>query len=231
MQAPGHGHWDFTETGVSLINQASVADLAEAVGAPVDPRRFRGNLYLDDLPAWAEFGMIGRRYRIGDAEIDVTRPAMRCAATTVDPATADTSLNVPLVLRKLTGHLFCGVYARVVKTGQIAPGDWLQDLGPWDGNPNDDLPPRTPDPREWPRFVQAHIGEAGAIELRNTSETWPLLPGSAGDEVRIHPVSGRPDKMIRLTLTQEAEPHRMVCAPAGSVDNGASVLVSGPYSV
>ena len=48
-QAPGHGHWDFTDTQVSIINLATVRAIAEAVGQPLERERFRGNLYIDGL--------------------------------------------------------------------------------------------------------------------------------------------------------------------------------------
>ncbi|NNE25111.1 MAG: MOSC domain-containing protein, partial [Rhizobiales bacterium] len=216
------------------INLASVQALSEAAGSYVDPTRFRGNLFLEDLPAWGEFSMIGRRYRIGEAEIEMTRPARRCAATTVDPATADTDLNVPVILRKLTGHLYCGIYARVTKTGRIDVNDKLEDLGPWDGDPNQNLPERTPEPGEWPRFVRVAVSDNGKTVLQNLSENWPLVPGSAGDEVRLHPITGRPAKMARLKLAEDADAQALVLDADKSVaelSEGAWVLVSGPYSV
>src|SRR3546814_16662341 len=37
---------------VSLINLASIHDFERVARQPVDPRRFRGNFLLEDLPAW-----------------------------------------------------------------------------------------------------------------------------------------------------------------------------------
>ncbi|MDH3740230.1 MAG: MOSC domain-containing protein [Hyphomicrobiales bacterium] len=234
VQAPGHGNWDFTDTAVSIINLASVRELSRAAGMEVDPLRFRGNLLLEDLPAWAEFAMIGRRYRIGDAEIEVMRPARRCAATTVDPATADTAVNVPAILRKLTGHIYCGVYARVVRTGDIGENDALEDLGPWDGDPHDNLPGNVPDAQEWPRFVRLAEPGTGTLTFQNLSENWPLKPGSTGNEIRIHPVAGDPATMIRLKLVADADAETFTCQTheaASKLSDGAWVLASGPYSV
>ena len=47
----------------------------------------------------------------------------RCAATNVNPETAERDMNLPLTLRKGFGHMDMGVYAKVVSGGQIAPGD------------------------------------------------------------------------------------------------------------
>lgn len=234
VQTPGHGNWDFTDTAISIINLASVRELSGAAGVDVDPLRFRGNLLLEDLPAWAEFSMIGRRYRIGGAEIEVIRPARRCAATTVDPATADTGVNVPAILRKQTGHIYCGVYARVVKTGAIGENDVMEDLGPWDGDPHDNLPSNVPDAEEWPRFVRVSERDNGNLTLQNLSENWPLKPGSAGGEIRIHPVAGDPAKLMRLKLVEDGDTEAFTCEAdeaAPGFSNGAWVLVSGPYSV
>ncbi len=233
VQAPGHGHWDFTDTALSLINMASVRELAQAAGEEIDPRRFRGNLYLEDLPAWAEFSMIGRRCKIGDAKVEITRQAMRCAATSVDPTTAKTGLNVPAILRKLTGHCFCGVYARVVDGGGISVNDVLEDVGPWDGDPNDNLPPRAPSPAQWPRFVRLAAREHGNVILQNLSENWPLMLGSSGDMVRVHPVSGTPGKMIQLRLMQADVADRLIAADDCSlaeIRDGGWLLISGPYA-
>ena len=58
VEAPGHAFADArkkpnatTDKYVSLINRASIAVLEAAVGAPVDPFRFRANVYLDGAPA------------------------------------------------------------------------------------------------------------------------------------------------------------------------------------
>ena len=59
VEAPGHAFADARRrpnaaTGqyVSLINRASIAALEAAMGAPVDPIRFRANFYFDGPPAW-----------------------------------------------------------------------------------------------------------------------------------------------------------------------------------
>ncbi len=232
VQAPGHGHWDFTDTGLSLINLTSVRELAQAAGAEIDPLRFRGNLFLEGLPAWSEFAMIGRRYKAGNARIEITRPAMRCAATTVDPATADTGLNVPAVLRKFTGHLYCGVYARVVAGGDIRIEDALEDLGSWDGNPSENLPERAPPPAQWPRYLRLEAHNDGMLVLQNLSVNWPMLPASPGDSIHVHPVSSTPTRTIRLRVRQMTEPNRLIVdghEGVSMVPDGAWLLVSGPY--
>ena len=47
----------------------------------------------------------------------------RCAATEVNPETAERDMDVPQSLYRLTGDDDCGIYAEVVSGGKIAEGD------------------------------------------------------------------------------------------------------------
>src|SRR3546814_5034943 len=76
---------------VSLINLASIHAFERVARQPVDPRRFRGNFLIEDLPAWEEFGWIDREIRIDAARLRVVRRIQRCAATNVNPETAERS--------------------------------------------------------------------------------------------------------------------------------------------
>jgi uncharacterized protein YcbX len=108
---------------VSLINLASVRDLESAVGAPVDPLRFRGNLHLEGLPPWAEFDLVGRVLASpSGVRLKVTKRIERCAATNVDPATGLRDLQIPKALMQAYGHFDCGVYAEVLSGGDLAEG-------------------------------------------------------------------------------------------------------------
>lgn len=108
---------------VSLLNLATVRDLAERMGAPVDPRRFRMNLHLDGWPAGAELELVGRTLEIGGARLAVLKRTERCAAVNVNPDTAARDLNVVKGLARAYGHTDCGVYAKVVQAGRVAVGD------------------------------------------------------------------------------------------------------------
>ena len=227
VQAPGHGQWDFTDTAVSIINLASVRALSEAIGDKIDPLRFRGNLYIDGIAPWQEFSLIGRKLQVGDAEIEVLRPAMRCAATTVDPATGDTAINVPVALRKLTGHLFCGIYARVTTSGEIASASRVSDLGEWDGNPYEDLPVRTPEPNLWPRFAIARRGADG-FRLENPTGNWPFLSAGQGQTLKAH-MSGK--QPVNLTIASADSNHMTIAAPNAldDLEEGQPMLITGPF--
>lgn len=120
---PGFRFTDSTKGFVSLINRASLDALGQLTGRAIDPRRMRGNIVLEGLPAWAEFDLLGQSLRIGQARLVVTKRIQRCAATNVDPVTAKRDLEIPHVLAQRLGHMDCGVYARVAEGGRIAVGD------------------------------------------------------------------------------------------------------------
>jgi uncharacterized protein YcbX len=122
--SPDHSFSDVAQKVVSIINLASVAEIEDAVGAPVHPLRFRGNVYVTGWPAWREFDLLGREIAIGpQARLKVVRRIRRCAATDVDPDTGFRDLGIPQTLMRAFGHADCGVYARVVGAGEIAAGD------------------------------------------------------------------------------------------------------------
>lgn len=108
---------------VSILNLASIHDLERVARQPVDPRRFRGNILVDGLPAWAEFGWLGHEIRVGTARLKVVERIPRCAATNVNPDSAERDMNIPLTLRKGFGHIDLGVYAVVVADGEVRTGD------------------------------------------------------------------------------------------------------------
>lgn len=124
LHAAGHSFSDVARKVVSIINLASLAAIESAVGAPLDPVRFRANLYLEGWPAWAEFDLIGREIAIGPhARAKVIKRIERCAATNVEPGTGLRNMAIPKALLQTFGHGDCGVYAEVVSGGEIKPGD------------------------------------------------------------------------------------------------------------
>ena len=126
LHAPGFSFSDVAAKVVSIINLASVADLENYVGAPIDPLRFRANLYVTGWPAWQELDMVGRQIAIGNGvQAKIVKRIVRCAATNVDPATGARDLEIPNTLMKTFGHADCGIYARGRHAGEIAVGDSL----------------------------------------------------------------------------------------------------------
>ena len=127
LYAPGFSFSDVARKVVSIINLASVAAVEGAVGRPVHPLRFRGNVYVTGWPAWHEFDLVGQEIEVGKrARLKIIKPIVRCAATNVDPDTGMRDLSIPETLLRSFGHADCGVYGEVVEAGDIARGD---DLG------------------------------------------------------------------------------------------------------
>ncbi len=126
--APGHVLSDHNNPVISIINMNSLLDMARVVGSDINAQRFRGNFLIDGLEAWQEFELCGKQLGIGDAVLVVTKKIDRCAATNVNPLTAERDLNIPKDLQRGYGHIDCGVYARVVKGGTVNTGDVISIL-------------------------------------------------------------------------------------------------------
>src|SRR6202011_2262916 len=132
VEAPGHAFADArrkpnatTDKYVSLINRASIAALETAMGVPLDPLRFRANVYFDGASAWSEHDWIGSDFTLGAARLRVISPITRCAATQVNPVTAKRDLDIVAALAHAFGHINMGVYAEVVAGGEVALDDAL----------------------------------------------------------------------------------------------------------
>jgi len=147
---------DVPQNCLSLVNLASVRDLAAHMGVAIDPQRFRANLYVDGLPAWAEFDWVGSEIGIGATRLRIPARIPRCAATSVDPETGERAVNVVKGLRAAYGHYDMGVYGEVTNGGPIAVGDSV-------------TPPNATQPRSrlghWLRFF-AFLARSAPIVLR-----------------------------------------------------------------
>ena len=120
VQAPGHSFSDMAAKCVHIVNLASVREVERIIGRPVDPLRFRANLYLDDMEPWSEFAWLDREISVGPTKLGVFARTQRCEATNVDPATGARDMAIPAHLMRAWGHQDFGVYAKVVKGGEIA---------------------------------------------------------------------------------------------------------------
>jgi uncharacterized protein len=132
VEAPGHAFADArrkpnatTDQYVSLINLASIRALEAVIGAAVDPLRFRANVYFDGVPAWRELDWLGGEIAVGGARLRIVAAITRCAATQVNPLTAERDLDIVATVERRFGHNLMGVYAEVAGGGAIAIGDRL----------------------------------------------------------------------------------------------------------
>lgn len=129
LHVPGFSFSDVAAKVVSLISLESVRDLGARLGTEVNPLRFRGNVHVEGLPAWAELDLVGKRVTAGDVVLEGMNRIVRCAATNVNPITAERDLAIPRSLLKFYGHGDCGAYLRVVEGGELKVGATFEIAG------------------------------------------------------------------------------------------------------
>ena len=123
VRIDGRGMTDSEFPSVAILSHASLRALEERAGRPLDPRRFRGNIWADGCAPWEEFGWVGRRLSIGEAEFEVRQPITRCVATHVDPSTGQPDTDILGLLEANWDHRDFGVYAVVTRGGRVSRGD------------------------------------------------------------------------------------------------------------
>ncbi len=128
IEAPGHNFTDVAAKAVSIIGLASLHALEAAAGRSLDPLRFRANVYVSGGLPWAEFDLVGQEIQLGGTRLKVFKRIVRCAATEVNPETAERDADPPRWLRAQYGHAELGVYAEVLEGGRVAVGDALEPL-------------------------------------------------------------------------------------------------------
>jgi len=112
---------------LSLCSLATVAQLAQETGKPVDKRQFRANVYIDlrSGGGFAEDTLIGRQLRIGPkAVVAILERDPRCALITLNP---DTAKRDPGILTHVSKNHdgMTGVYAAVLVEGSFSVGDGI----------------------------------------------------------------------------------------------------------
>jgi uncharacterized protein YcbX len=121
--ADGHSFSDMPAKVLHAVNLASTRALAEKLGRPVDPLRFRPNIVVDGSPAFSELDWMEREVRLPALNLVCEHRTSRCAATNVDPKTGARDMQIPLSLDGLFGHTDFGVYLTAKTGGRIAVGD------------------------------------------------------------------------------------------------------------
>lgn len=114
---------------VSLISVATIRQIESELGIPLDPRRFRANIYIHlttDGGGFAEDEFVGRRLRIGtSATVMVLERDPRCTLLSLDP---DTGAHNPAVFRHVVQahENLAGVYCAVLVEGVLRKGDPIE---------------------------------------------------------------------------------------------------------
>jgi uncharacterized protein YcbX len=121
-----HSFCDHKTQVVSLIGFGSLGALEAEAGAARDKRRFRANIYIENIDPWAEFGWLGKTLAIGSTTLLVEERIDRCGATSVNPDTALRDANPVKELQTGFGHIELGVFAKVLTGGEIRVGDEIR---------------------------------------------------------------------------------------------------------
>ncbi len=116
----------FDQLPISLLLDLWVGDVEALVGEPLDPLRFRPNLYARAAPGFAlrEADLVGATVRAGEIVLRVVKPTIRCVTPNYD---VETGVSGPDVLRAVARHrdTVLGVYCEVLTAGELAVGDPL----------------------------------------------------------------------------------------------------------
>ncbi|MGN6088033.1 MAG: MOSC domain-containing protein [Actinomycetales bacterium] len=106
-----------------LVTTSAIAELGKRLGTELDPRRFRANLLVDTGhdAGPVDQDWLGKRLRIGDAELRVTEPMPRCVMVGM----AQPGLPYdPRILKSLAADddLAFGVMVEVITPEPLAVG-------------------------------------------------------------------------------------------------------------
>lgn len=110
---------------ISLVSQATLDSISEAVNYPADVRRFRPNFVIQGVSAWEEFNWIGKKIQLGNATIAITARIGRCVNIEVNPQTGQRDIPLFSLLPQKFGHAQTGVLATVISDGSVSVGDFI----------------------------------------------------------------------------------------------------------
>jgi uncharacterized protein YcbX len=117
--------WGQQDLGESLLvtTSATLAAVEAELGRPIDLRRFRTNVHLElDAPAFAENDWEGGRMLIGDLELQLLHPCVRCVIPTRDPDSQEKWADLLKHLTREHAGIF-GINARPLSAATIRRGD------------------------------------------------------------------------------------------------------------
>ena len=110
---------------ISLINLNSIKDFIKKIDKDIDFKRFRGNIYINNLRALEERNWINKIISINNIKFKVLKNIPRCSATNLKINSNEADINLPNMLKKIYGHIDMGIYLAPLNNGQIKVGDSL----------------------------------------------------------------------------------------------------------
>jgi len=191
------GYWDHQDAAVSIINLSTLDVISEMIGRSIDPLRFRANIYVRAEP-WSEFSWLGRELAIGGARLDIIRPIDRCRTTSVNVDTGVLDINMPALLNRHFGHMYCGVYASVNTGASIAVGETIKLSDDFTDKKirNATTQKTAPSLHDWPRPVVVTKIKEEAEGIRSLwiddslCSIGSLAKFKPGQYIRVHGLSG-----------------------------------------
>lgn len=122
VSVPGRGMTDASFPSISIGNMASHSAVAQRLGTPLSPKRWRCNIFLDGLGPWEEFEWVGNELQIGAARLKVIERCGRCNNVQANPETGKRDLDVLGALASWDHQDFT-VWAEVTQGGAVKVGD------------------------------------------------------------------------------------------------------------
>lgn len=241
-------YWDHQDAHISIINTTTIKAVSKTAGIELDPQRFRGNLLIETSEPWTELSLIGKRLSIGHVTLEILRPIDRCKATSINLVTGTSDINLPHLLSSQYGHIFCGVYARVISNGKLKKNDNIYNIGDAPEAIKEAIKPSTaPSPEQWPRSMRLfkrikessntdsfwledplasiinNIPPASYLRLHTEYKNKPLTRSYT---ISDHSPDGR---YLRLTIKKESGGAKFSPWIHSNLHTEGSVIASGPF--
>ena len=124
-RADNRGSTDTEYPSISLLSLNSLHELSKKIGADLDPRRFRGNIWLSGGKPFEEFNWVDQEIAIGNVRLKVVERIERCNATKANPINGKKDIDTLMSLQSNYGHKDFGVYCEVLTGGRLSCGDQL----------------------------------------------------------------------------------------------------------
>ena len=114
---------------ITIANPASLADLEAKLGRPLDRERFRMNVWLEGLEAWAEHELVGKTLRLGTLEVEVLERVDRCRAINLTPGQMQwNGDDINVHMKRIYGHHDLGILCSCKTPGRFKIGDPIEVL-------------------------------------------------------------------------------------------------------